>query len=93
MWGGIFGIVIIFIFGSLERGGPGMNDYYCPEYCLIDHKHKEKKSESYTEYIERKQANNCECNFRSRSKTEGCKSHQRQCRYSIYRRVDRSQNN
>ena len=93
MWGGIIGIVTVLIFGYLERGGPNMNSYACPPYCKIDHKHKEKRNESYSEYIIRKQTNDCRCYLRSGVKREGVQSHQRQCRYPLHRRVDRSEDN
>jgi hypothetical protein len=54
MWGALSGIVIVFICGYLERGGPNMDSYACPSYCQVQHNHKE-LNESYKEYIKRKQ--------------------------------------
>jgi len=41
MSGGLFELLIIFfIVGYIDSGGPGEKYYSCPDYCKVDHKHK-----------------------------------------------------
>ena len=93
MWGGIFGIITVFILGYLERGGPNMDSYACPKHCQVTHIHKEKKDESYSEYIKRKQRNNCELYLRQGAKGQGGQGYKRQCRCSLHKRSNRGKDN